>query len=288
MEPAPFEVLSRAQSAGRLGHALLLITPNPNQPAFRAQLRAFVAFLLCGELKSSETRACGRCESCRLTQQLGEAEGTVHPDVSWIRPENSTGYAVEQIRELKQAFTLTRSLGRNKVAVVEDAETLSANQGSSANALLKLLEEPRPNNFLLLVSSRPEGVLATIRSRAHSFRIPGDARSAAAAATEALQDWQPLLDWMRQGARLEARTQLKLPGDAENFWKEREAALNELESLLTWLWESLRPDWPRLDHEASFRVLDAFSDLERLLARLRGHGNASLQWLAFRAGSAGA
>jgi len=65
--------------------------------------------------------------------------------------------------------------GQARVFVVRAADQLSI---SAANALLKTLEEPRPDNFFVLLSARPQRLLSTIRSRTTAVRfgpLPNDA-----------------------------------------------------------------------------------------------------------------
>ena len=59
-------------------------------------------------------------------------------------------------------------LGHGKVFVIDEAELLDA---TGQNALLKTLEEPPTGTYLILVTSRPERLLPTIRSRAQTARF---------------------------------------------------------------------------------------------------------------------
>jgi DNA polymerase-3 subunit delta' len=52
---------------------------------------------------------------------------------------------------------------------------------STANALLKALEEPPPRTLFLLVSSQPARLLATLRSRCQAVDVPGPTPQAAIA-----------------------------------------------------------------------------------------------------------
>lgn len=92
-----------------------------------------------------------------------------HPDLFIARPlvnektgKQATEISVETIRRLSQFMSLTPSMGRMRLAVIDTADDLNRN---AANALLKVLEEPPPNAALLLLSAMPGRLLATIRSR---------------------------------------------------------------------------------------------------------------------------
>jgi DNA polymerase-3 subunit delta' len=91
-----------------------------------------------------------------------------HPDMRWLqRLPNDKGnlnrnIKVDQIRELGEFMSLSAALSQWRVAVVDTADEL---EGSAANALLKMLEEPPPNTLFFLVSNSPGRLLPTIRSR---------------------------------------------------------------------------------------------------------------------------
>ena len=59
-------------------------------------------------------------------------------------------------------FGSTAADGGYRVCIVDSAEDLTI---SSANALLKVIEEPPPRSLFLIVSHAPQRVLPTIRSR---------------------------------------------------------------------------------------------------------------------------
>jgi DNA polymerase-3 subunit delta' len=92
-----------------------------------------------------------------------------HPDLHWLYPEEEKDtISVEQVRDVIDACSLTAHRGVAKVVVVEPAEALTT---AAANALLKTLEEPTPDTYLLLVSHRPGRLAATIRSRCQQLKL---------------------------------------------------------------------------------------------------------------------
>ncbi len=76
---------------------------------------------------------------------------------------------VDKIRKIAEFANQTSAISPNKFIIIDSACELNK---SAANALLKLLEEPRPNNFLILVSHNLNRVLPTIRSRCQIVKIP--------------------------------------------------------------------------------------------------------------------
>lgn len=172
-----FDSAVQAHGQGRLGHALLLV--GPAHLGKHAVAEALANRLLCAEPRS-DGFACGQCRSCRMfpAQTIGLVTTQAHADLQRVGLEpNEKGdklrseITVEQIRRLGQWFSLTAQFGGAQVAIIEPADLMNI---SASNALLKTLEEPSPNRFLLIVSSRPGRLPATIRSRCQrlEFRIP--------------------------------------------------------------------------------------------------------------------
>ena len=92
-----------------------------------------------------------------------------HPDLAIIRRSlNKEGKAlrteisVDDVRHGLEVFTKTASMGGYRICIVDACDELNA---SSANALLKTLEEPPVKGLFLLVAHQPNRLLPTIRSR---------------------------------------------------------------------------------------------------------------------------
>jgi DNA polymerase-3 subunit delta' len=94
-----------------------------------------------------------------------------------------TRIAVDDVRKSVAFFGSTAGEGGWRVAIIDSVDELNK---ESANALLKVLEEPPRRALLLLVSHTPGRVLATIRSRCRVLTLrplsSGDTAQAAAAA----------------------------------------------------------------------------------------------------------
>lgn len=132
---------------------------------------AFAAFLLCDA--PAQGMACGRCRSCLLR------EAGTHPDLLLIAPEEEgKAIRVDAVRQLVDFMGQTAQQGGSKVIVLHPAEAMNQN---AANALLKSLEEPTADTYLLLVSDQPNRLLATVRSRCRAQRLPTPSRDAALA-----------------------------------------------------------------------------------------------------------
>ena len=102
--------------------------------------------------------------------EVEDARQLAHPDLHWVAPEGSV-IKVDDIRALAGFAVGTRQIAASKVAVIEAADTMNLN---AANALLKTLEEPPADTYLLLTTSRPSRLPATIVSRCQSVIIERD------------------------------------------------------------------------------------------------------------------
>jgi DNA polymerase-3 subunit delta' len=160
--------VQEARRAGRLPHALLVTgAAGLGEGEFAENL---AASLLCSSV-DGDGKPCGHCRGCHLFQV-----GT-HPDYHRITPEQpGKAIPIDAIREYVARGTLTAQAGGYKVVVIEPADALNM---AAANSLLKTLEEPVAWTLIILVSSRPGQLPATIRSRCQTINIHPPAREAA-------------------------------------------------------------------------------------------------------------
>lgn len=216
VELAPWqrEVYERAVRAlleDKLGHALLLA--GPPDLGKREVAETLATRLLCTQPRA-DGLPCGACRGCRLApaQSSGLATAQLHPDLQRIGLEpNEKGdklrseITVDQIRRLGQWFALTPQFGGAQVALIDPADAMNASAG---NALLKTLEEPAPGRYLLLVSSRPGRLPATIRSRCQRLDVPRPERAMALAWLRGTlgRDVEPEVLDFAGGAPLQAQT----------------------------------------------------------------------------------
>ena len=101
-----------------------------------------------------------------------------HPDYYQVQPESkSRRIRIEQIRDLERSLYLKSMKSEYKVAVILDADRMCLGQAEAANAFLKTLEEPPVKTILLLTSTQPQGLLATIISRCIRLDLVPDERT---------------------------------------------------------------------------------------------------------------
>jgi len=228
----------------RLPHAMLFAGP---KGLGKNALATWLAqFLFCAD-PSAEGAACGHCQGCRLF-----AAGS-HPDLHVVQPEaiykssdtlmaqyalryppaekskeskDSVMIRIDQIRSLIEAAQTRPQIGACTVMLLSPADSMNVN---AANSLLKLLEEPPADSYLILVADRPARLPATINSRcAHmEFRVPPAEDALAWLQTQELSDANArvLLD-LAGGAPLAALTLAE-----SGFLDQRKVLLVDLEKL---------------------------------------------------------
>jgi DNA polymerase-3 subunit delta' len=106
--------------------------------------------------------SCGECPACRRIQR------GVHPDVILIEPGDMGSIKIEQVRDVIDRAEFRPFEGRRRVVIINDADGLMP---AAQNALLKTLEEPPSASIFLLVSSIPDALLPTVRSRCPKLRF---------------------------------------------------------------------------------------------------------------------
>ncbi len=89
-----------------------------------------------------------------------------HPDLIMVEPQPSI--QISQIRDIQKALSLRPFSAPFKIAIIDEAEKMTA---QAQNCLLKTLEEPKGQAILFLISSSPEMLFETVRSRVQSLEF---------------------------------------------------------------------------------------------------------------------
>lgn len=122
-----------------------------------------------------EQGACGLCGPCRKLAS-GNFPDLIHvPPLETEEQTEDTARSrkrklikIEHVRQLQSTICFAPYEGKRRVILIDDAHTLGE---AAANALLKMLEEPRPHTMFVLVTSVPMAVLPTIHSRCQSVHF---------------------------------------------------------------------------------------------------------------------
>lgn len=151
--------------SGRLHHAWLI---GGAQGIGKATLAYRVARAVLDPRRSAD-RSIASLDVPPDSQVARQVAALSHPNLSVLRrvpatdkKAASTTIPVEAVRRALSMFGSTAADGGYRVCIVDSAEDLTV---SSANALLKVIEEPPPRSLFLIVSHAPQRVLPTIRSR---------------------------------------------------------------------------------------------------------------------------
>jgi len=121
---------------------------------------------------------CGQCPACKRIAkfnfpQSAESEDwksiiwTDHADVGMVVAPKRV-LLVDQMRQIEREANYRPYEGKARVFLIDDADKLN---DSSANALLKVLEEPPHTSHIVLLTSRPSMLLPTIHSRCQMIRF---------------------------------------------------------------------------------------------------------------------
>jgi len=177
-QDAAQEHIQRAFRASRMPHAYLFSGPSGVGKEMLATRLAEV--LLCadpsetaapGGKKEEKSRdACGRCTDCELFaagthpdfHRIHRTLAKVHPEKK-VRDRKATELGVDVIRHFViEKMGLRSSRGRAKVFVICEAERMNT---EAQNAMLKTLEEPPEQSYLMLLTVSADALLPTTRSR---------------------------------------------------------------------------------------------------------------------------
>ena len=242
------EVLQRLLASQRVPNALLFAGQEGiGKKRFALELAKSI---VCQNPKNSE--ACDECASCRRSDKFTFPKSddrdafkkvifSEHPDIGLVIPYNKN-ILVDAIRDTETQANFRPYEAAARFFIVDDADKMN---DSASNALLKTLEEPPAVSHIFLVTSRPDALLPTIRSRCQTLRF-------APIATEAIENY---LVVNRKIAPDDAALLAKLSNgrlgsaienDLEKFKASRAAMLKVLESVLM---KTDRADLLRLSEE---------------------------------------
>jgi DNA polymerase III subunit delta' len=168
--------LIRLKVSGRVPNAMLFAGPKGvGKRLFALEL---ARLLLCPTPGGNE--ACGGCSACTRVGTFEITEPTDknrddfkkvffgrHGDVGMLVAHRRV-IAVDAIRDLEKEVHFRPFESAARIFIIDDADKMN---DASSNALLKTLEEPAAASHIILVTSRPDSLVPTIRSRSQTFRF---------------------------------------------------------------------------------------------------------------------
>ena len=121
--------------------------------------KAFAKMLNC---EKQDSDFCGVCHSCRMI------EAQTHPDVKVYDPGDAR-FGIGLARQVQQESMESNYDARYRVNILKNAHSMTI---EAQNALLKLLEDGKPNCTNVLLSESLDEILPTIQSRSIVLRLP--------------------------------------------------------------------------------------------------------------------
>ena len=166
--PMVMNALKHAKRSGRMAHAYLVVTSNPDyRIAFPLQLSLLAACTT----PAPDGAPCMKCDTCR---QLAAG---LYPDAYTLAPTSKAREIVigkdsddiDTLRWFEGLFHLSSITESGwKIGTVQEADTMNE---SAQNAFLKTLEEPPGKCLFILTTGRVSHLLPTIRSRCQMLAL---------------------------------------------------------------------------------------------------------------------
>ena len=153
-----WELLRKMVDGGRLPQAFLFVGDSSlgkKKVAFE-----FLKLLNCEE-KDFQKRPCGVCISCSLIERVK------HPDLIFIAPQKRE-IQISQVREVQKALNFRPQFSNFKSVIIDNAHVLNS---EAQNCLLKTIEEPKGKTIFFLITSHPEFLFETLRSRCEILKF---------------------------------------------------------------------------------------------------------------------
>ena len=194
-QPQAWAVLSKSFQSGRLASTYLL--SGPDGSGRWALAMSLVSLINCEnpiiEKTSGSIRSCGKCHNCRAIQNYNfEGQHFAVPLPPYKKPDeaidltnlvlqakkvepfsiltsaSNVTISIDVARRIKSALSVRAQTGTYRFVLFHQMERMLP---SSADALLKLIEEPPPNTVIILTAEKSESLLPTIQSRSQKIKL---------------------------------------------------------------------------------------------------------------------
>ncbi|MFA5730227.1 MAG: hypothetical protein WC938_03370 [Candidatus Paceibacterota bacterium] len=149
------EVLERLAKGKNIPHALLF--SGVEKIGKKKVAVEFIKSIFC----EKEKGFCGECYSCK------SIDSSSFPDLSIIEAKDRN-IEIEEVRDLQNRLSLKSYNNSLKIGIIDDAHLM---RKDAQNALLKVLEEPKGDTLLILITSYPQMLLPTVRSRLEEIKF---------------------------------------------------------------------------------------------------------------------
>jgi DNA polymerase-3 subunit delta' len=105
-----------------------------------------------------------------FAKEFTESIGCKFPDLMIVQSEDGKEIPIAKVREVQSFLSYKSYNGNFKTVIVQDAHLMNQ---EAQSCFLKTLEEPKGQTLLFLISSKPEILLDTIRSRCQQIKFFG-------------------------------------------------------------------------------------------------------------------
>ena len=151
-QPLAYKMVENAIKKNRCSHAYIIEASDTKEALDFSISFAKYLFCPCSYTNNKNCRSCTQCQNIDEENYI---------ELKIINPEGLT-IKKQQLSELQQIFRNKSLVGTKKIYIINNADRLNP---SSANTILKFLEEPEENIIALLVTSNIYNLIPTIISR---------------------------------------------------------------------------------------------------------------------------
>lgn len=150
-----YKIAVSDKSANRLNHAYLIL--HPDSENLGEYLKIFASIIACKEVEP-----CLKCRSCRLIAEEKSVDTLIYP-------KDKDTVLTDDINSLTEECYIKPIESDKKIFIINHGETMTA---QAQNKLLKTLEEPPKNVYILIGATSEYGFLPTVLSRVNKLEIP--------------------------------------------------------------------------------------------------------------------
>jgi DNA polymerase-3 subunit delta' len=144
------ENLNYTAKTGKFSHFYVISGPEGSGKRTLAKLLA--SALVC----KGEEKPCGICAHCQ------KASRDNHPDIIYVDDPERKTVPIDLLRKVREELFILPNEAERKVYIIPRGQDLA---GPGQNSLLKILEEPPAYGVFIILTTNPEILLPTVRSR---------------------------------------------------------------------------------------------------------------------------
>ena len=161
-QPHFYELFTRVFLKQQFAHAYLIESRSEQEGIIFSTWLA--EHLFCEDKK--EGKPCGACVNCERINRND------FPDMLIVEPDGQS-IKVDQIREIKKVFTQKGFESSQNLVIIQQSEKMTT---QAANALLKFIEEPDGETYILFLTANSNQIISTIQSRCQLVTLRNESK----------------------------------------------------------------------------------------------------------------